>query len=219
MQDHSISLLEIKRANVSSTGEFEAYASTWTKTPDTQNDVIQRGAYLPALAAHKAAGTLPAMLWSHDVKTPIGRWLSFEEDSHGLKATGKLTLETRKGAEAHALMRDSAVFLSVGFFIAKGGQKKSGSTRIITKISKLVEVSLVSLPSNSEAKILNVKKLTTPRAFEKLLRDSGGLSAREAKRACAGGWRGYVRDERQTDIDKVLAKIDELKTELIERKL
>ena len=210
-------LIEIKRASVTATGEFTGYASTWDGQPDSYGDVIRRGAFVPALTTHKANNTQPAMLWSHDTGEPVGRWHSFVEDGHGLLATGKLTLKTKRGSEAYALLQDDAIALSVGFILAKDGATQKGGYREITKVAKLLEVSLVGLPANSNARITQIKKPETAREFERLLRDTAGFSARESKRAVAGGWSAFARDERTNELDLVLSKIEELH-KLIEAK-
>lgn len=208
-------LHEIKRADVTSTGTFSGYASTWGGPPDSYGDIISRGAFLSAIQSHKASDTMPALLWSHDQQEPIGKWLTLTEDSTGLLVHGKLTLGTKRGKEAHALLKDDAIALSIGFSLAEGGAKTSGNTRTITKVGKLAEISLVSMPANSRAKVI-ATKATTPREYEKQLRDQLGLSVREAKRACAGGWSSLVRDEHSTDLNRVLSEIQDLRT-IIER--
>ncbi len=209
-----ITPIEIKRASVTETGHFEGYASTWDGEPDHQGDIIKRGAFSQAVAYHEKNDTMPAMLWGHDHKEPVGKWLSFVEDDHGLLAIGKLTLGTKRGQEAHALLKDNALSLSIGFILALGGSASKNGIREITGISRLHEVSLVSVPANVHAKITNVK--ASPRIFEKALRATLGLSAKEAKRVTASGWHGLVRDE-HSDFDHVLSRLDELKSELIRR--
>ena len=61
------------------------------------------------------------MLWGHDHKEPVGKWLTLKEDATGLQVTGRLTLGTRRGAEAYALLQDDALALSIGFAVAGGG--------------------------------------------------------------------------------------------------
>ena len=208
MTNHtSPQLLEIKRATLTQTGEFTGYASTWDGEPDLQNDTVARGAFSPALTLHRKNNTMPAMLWNHDSSEPIGRWLSFEEDSTGLLATGKLTLDTKRGREAHALLKDNAISLSIGFSLARNGSRMKGDVREITNISRLHEISLVAVPANHNARIVEVK--ASPRAFEKALRERLGLSQREAKRVVSGGYSRLVRDER-SDLEALCERVEEL---------
>jgi Escherichia/Staphylococcus phage prohead protease len=198
-------LLEIKRSSVTDTGYFEAYASTCGPPADEVGDIIAKGAFDSALAIHKERGTLPAMLWNHDTSEPVGKWLDFQDDPHGLLGTGKLTLGTRRGQEALALLKDDAVAVSIGFAVAPGGAETKNGVRIIKNIAKLFEVSLVGVPANPRAQ---VKKPTTVKEFERALREVG-LSVRESKRVTAGGWYGFAREER-SEIDRLTETVEKL---------
>ena len=82
-----------------------------------------------------------------------------KESREGLEATGKLTLDTKRGAEAYALMKDRALGLSIGFAIPPGGAAyERDGTRTIKKI-QLFEVSAVAMPANPGARITSVKAL------------------------------------------------------------
>lgn len=205
--------LEIKRASVDAEGLFTGYGSTFDGPPDSYGDIIVKGAFKQVIADHKSAGTMPALLWAHDQSEPVGRWLDMGEDGHGLLMTGKLTLGTKRGAEASALLKDGALGLSIGFVLDRNGYERRDGIRYITKIARLLEVSLVAIPANSAAKVTGVKaKPANPRELEHLLRDAAGLSAREAKRVTAGGWGALAREERgSTNLDRVLSEIEELK--------
>ena len=66
------------------TGTFEGYGSIFNIT-DRGGDIVVPGAFTETLAAQKAAGRLPAMLWQHRQAEPIGVYTSMEEDAVGLK--------------------------------------------------------------------------------------------------------------------------------------
>jgi hypothetical protein len=99
--------------------------------------------------------------------------------------------------------------------VAPGGSEVKAGIRYIRNVARLYEVSVVALPANHRARVTSVK-LDSPRDFEKLLRD-GGLSNREAKRACAGGWKALARDEQSTELDTVLNRIEKLEQLIVER--
>lgn len=171
-------------------GLFEGVISPFGGEPDAYGDVIAAGAFKTTLARHAAKGTMPALLWQHDQKEPIGVWRELEETAMGLWGVGKLTLATKRGGDAHALMRDGALGLSIGYAATSARQSDSG-TRVLTEID-LIEVSAVSIPANHRARVVAVKAaLCASRAsFEHAQRHAFGLSAREAKRVAALGWRG-----------------------------
>lgn len=199
-----------------SEGEFVGYASTWGGPPDPYGDIFQKGAFTTAIKSSRR----PALLWSHRPEQPIGSWLGFKEDDHGLLAHGRLTMETRQGKEAHALMRDNALALSVGFSISKDGYRMDGSTRVITNVARLGEVSLVSMPANERAQVVAFKDLCASRkSFETHLRKAFGLSRREASAIAAFGYADPARKERDTHMEVVQLsrKLDSICTLLTER--
>jgi len=206
----SVVNLEVKFADDSAAeGTFSGIASAFRTRPDRHGDIIQSGAFKRTLAQHSLENTKPAMLWSHDQSRPVGAWQSFEETKQGLQAYGKLTLDVPEAKTAQALMRDNALGLSIGYRVAPGGaEMRSDGVRILKDID-LFEVSLVAVPSDTEARILSSKGIEfdadNPREFERAARDALGLSAREAKRLMSDGWRGLVREGPADDSEELAA--------------
>lgn len=201
--------VQFKFAAADEAGSFTGLASTYGGEPDAHGDLIAPGAYTNTLARHAAAGTRPALLWQHDQTNPVGVWMRFEDTTEGLVAHGKLTMDVPQAKAAHALMKDGALALSIGYSIPKGGAEIVNGARLLKQI-ELHEISLVAMPANVHARITTVKCFDpanpNPRDFERAAREALGLSAREAKRLMAGGWSGLVRDE-QTDNSTELAAI------------
>lgn len=166
--------LEIKATD---DGLIEGYGSVFNVV-DSYDDIIAKGAFLNSIAEHKAAGTMPAMLWQHDSDKPIGIWTEISEDGKGLKLKGQLALETALGKEAHALLKMGALNgLSIGFMSRKSMYDEMTDVRTLLEV-ELWEVSLVTFPANTAARITNVKnvdvnKITSIRQAEKELRDAG----------------------------------------------
>lgn len=170
--------------SVSSDGVIEGCGSAFG-VRDSYDDVITAGAYAATLAAHKAAGTMPAMLWQHDATTPIGIWTEMAEDANGLRVKGQLALDTVKGAEAYALMKMGALNgLSIGFVSKQWTYDRELDVRTLTEVD-LWEVSVVTFPSNDKSRITGIKAadvagIKTIRQAEQSLRDAG-FSADAAK--------------------------------------
>lgn len=167
-------VLEIRA--VSDDGTIEGYGSVFG-VRDDYDDVIAAGAFVDSLKAHKAAGTMPAMLWQHDADEPIGVWSEMTEDAKGLRVKGQLALETVRGKEAHALLKLGALNgLSIGFVSKQWAYDRESEVRTLTEID-LWEVSLVTFPANSKARVTNVKasadEITTPKDAERILREAG----------------------------------------------
>lgn len=203
-----------KLATVEEAGRFAGYASTFGGPADSFGDVIAPGAFARSLAEHKAAGSAPAMLWQHDSHSLIGRWSAVTEDERGLAVEGKLTLEVQRAREAYALMQDGALNgLSIGFR-TRASRLQQGGGRVLTDI-ELLEISLVTLPANSGARIGDVKagtkygagEIATIRDYEAALRDGLGFTPRAAKRLAAGGWPALAEREVRDGRDALAAAL------------
>ena len=209
MTNHtSPQLLEIKRANLTETGQFSGLASDWETEPDSQGDIIHKGAFQQALEYHRKQNTRPAFLWSHKAELPLGHWISVRETERGLEVTGQLNLDVAKAREVYSLMKTGSIGLSIGFMLSKDGAAERNGVREILDIARLPEISAVALPANSRARIHEIKQ--SPRAFEKAPIERIGLSRREAKRAVAGGYSRLVCDERAINLEDVIDRIDRL---------
>lgn len=156
-------------------GTIEGYGSVFGNV-DSYDDVIADGAFKATIAAHKSAGTMPAMLWQHESDEPLGVWTEISEDANGLKLKGKLCLDTSKGKEALALLKMGAINgLSVGFIAKEWTYNNETNIRTLTEID-LWEVSLVTFPANKKARVTNIKsaeEIAAPKDAERILRDAG----------------------------------------------
>ena len=169
-------------------GRIEGYASTFGGDPDRHGDIVTKGAFTRSLTEHKAQGTLPAMLWSHRLEEPIGRWSHMEEDSTGLFVAGQVNLKTAKGREAfeHIHAGDASGF-SIGYVTPEGGRRYLGKGAFALDDLDLVEVSIVTVPANARARIRAVKHLSSKSEAVAFLRDAG-LPKAAATRFAAGGF-------------------------------
>jgi len=217
MSDRRLSpAFEIKRAAVDDAGTFEGYASVYGGV-DSYGDTIAPHAYAATLDQHKQANTRPAMLFSHDPGQPIGVWLDMREDGQGLRVKGKLTLAVDRAREAHALMMDGALGLSIGYQVDDWAPGTKPGQRVLKAVT-LYEVSLVAMAADSAARILGVKEaFPTIRDFEEHARDALNLSAREAKKLASGGYASLVgRDDRSEELIElalgIAARAEELKS-------
>ena len=160
---------------LSDDGMIEGYGSVFG-VRDSYSDIVAAGAFNASLAAHKAAGTMPALLWQHRADEPIGVWTSMVEDQKGLAVVGQLAMDTTRGREAHALLKMRAINgLSIGFFAKDWSYDRQTDIRTVTQL-ELWEVSLVTFPSNSAARVTSVRsadEIGTPKDAERILRDAG----------------------------------------------
>jgi HK97 family phage prohead protease len=163
-------------------GVIEGYGSVFG-VMDAYADIVAAGAFAESLKAHKAAGTMPAMLWQHDSDEPVGVWTEMVEDDKGLLVRGRLAMGTTRGREASELLKMRAINgLSIGFYSRQWSYDTETDVRTLTAVD-LWEVSLVTFPANREARVQSVKSiddLATLKDCERLLRDAGGFSRSEA---------------------------------------
>lgn len=175
-QTHDLEVREFRlTVKAGADGTVEGYGSVFGN-PDFWDDIMAAGAFVKSLADHKAAGTMPAMLWQHNSDEPIGVWTEMVEDANGLRVKGQLALNTTRGKEAYELAKMGALNgLSVGFITKQFEYDTETDVRTITE-ADLWEVSLVTFPANTKARLVSVKSIddiSAPKDAERVLRDAG----------------------------------------------
>jgi HK97 family phage prohead protease len=166
--------IRVKAEDVRDDGTFTGYGSVFN-VQDGGHDIVLPGAFAESLAQHKAAGTMPKLLWQHDPWEPLGIWTDMREDGHGLFCEGKLLLDIELGRKAHILLKNRAIDgLSIGYdcqeWEIEESEPASAPTgpggmylycgpqvRRLKKIN-LWEVSVVTFPMNTEARVNTVKR-------------------------------------------------------------
>lgn len=162
--------------------KFAGYASVFDGV-DSYGDTIVKGAFEETLKIHG----MPKMFYNHDWSgLPLGKYLSASEDSKGLYVEGELTQNMSLSEDVRAAMAHETIDgLSIGGFLKKGDYEETEKGRRITKWSKLMEISPVVFPADSNARIDTVKgidfsetidEIKTIRDFETFLRDASGFS-------------------------------------------
>lgn len=143
-------------------GLFEGYASLYG-VPDLSRDIVLPGAFRETLQKTGVRGV--RLLWQHDPAEPIGIWRILREDSRGLYAVGQLNLDTQRGRELEALIRQGAVDgLSIGFRVKRYRRDAKGQGRELVSVD-LWEISLVSFPLLPQARLTKSEvKARRPRA-------------------------------------------------------
>jgi HK97 family phage prohead protease len=165
---------------LSEDGVFSGYGAVFGNI-DLGLDIVQKGAFKRSLAEHKAAKTMPKLLWQHDTWQPIGIYTDMYEDEKGLYVEGKLALKTIKGAEAYELLLMGAISgLSIGYNASKYEYDTETYVRKLIDVD-LWECSLVTFAMNPEATVSGVKGAElTEREFEQLLTRDAGFSRSQA---------------------------------------
>ncbi|WP_434565152.1 HK97 family phage prohead protease [Thermoanaerobacterium thermosaccharolyticum] len=133
-------------------GIFEGYAAVFGNE-DLVGDIIEPGAFSKTLQENPK---MP-ILWQHNPAEPIGVTLAATEDGKGLRVQGQLNLETTRGREAYALLKQGALKgLSIGYDTIK--EAWDGTIRRLKEI-RLWEWSLVTFPANPMAQVEGIKSV------------------------------------------------------------
>lgn len=163
---------------VTDEGQFEGYGSVFN-VKDSYDDIVVPGAFAESLARHRKEGTMPALLWQHESDDPIGVYLDMFEDNVGLYVKGQLAIKTEGGSDAYELLKLKAITgLSIGFETVEEEYDRVSGARKLKKVD-LWEVSLVTFPANTSARVSAVKSIDDLKSAEAYLRDAG-LSRKEA---------------------------------------
>lgn len=166
-------ITELKAAT--SGWEVAGYASTFGGTPDSYGDIVAKGAFADSLLTRPNV----KLLWQHDMGEPIGKVISLREDDKGLLGQWSI-VPTDTGTKAHQLLQAGLVdSLSIGF-MTKDAEYTADGVRLLKAVD-LYEVSLVTVPANTNAVVTSFKA-DVP--FDVLLRqatDALMLAVREAK--------------------------------------
>lgn len=201
--------------SVSDSGEFEGYGSVFG-VKDSHDDVVVPGAFSASLQAWADKKSLPALLWQHRMDEPIGVYTEMKEDDVGLYLRGRLLIDDDPLAKrAHAHMKaGSLTGLSIGYVLKDWEYDRTKEVSLLKEID-LWEVSLVTFPSNDEARISDVKsalargEVPEQNIIERVLRDIG-LSSTQAKAFMAGGY-GALSPCNAKDVGDALNALKNLK--------
>lgn len=184
--------LEIR--SLTNSGEFSGYGSVFDII-DGHGTALTQGAFTRSLNDWKQKKRLPPMLWQHKQDEPIGVYTSMREDSKGLLVEGQLLVNDdplAKRAYAH-LKAGSINGLSIGFrSISKAETYDDATGAVLLNDVDLIEISLVTFPSNQSATVTNVRNqllagtVPSPKLVEDILRDAG-FSRRQAKAILSDG--------------------------------
>jgi HK97 family phage prohead protease len=199
-------------------GTFSGYVSVFNNV-DLGGDVILPGAFADSLAAWKAKGALPPVLWQHRTGEPL--FLEMREDSVGLWVKGRLLVnDVPRAKEARALLQAKAINgMSIGYVSRDDSWDRVTDVRTLKRVD-LYEGSIVTFPMNPMAGVTDVKTrlaaLESLADVERHLREAGGFSKAEAVALVSHIKSLSARAEPEHDAD-LLAGLDALHKSLAGR--
>lgn len=133
---------------------FAGYASVFSHV-DRQNDVILPGAFAASIKKKKQY----ILLWQHNHSEPIGKITHIHEDAHGLYIKGELILEIRKAMDVYYMLKNDILnSFSIGYNVIDWSFDHSPESHEEVRIIKnlqLWEISLVTFPANTYARLTN----------------------------------------------------------------
>lgn len=159
-----------EQVEVAEGGSFVGYAATFDREPDAYGDVIAKGAFADTIAAwneRAAQGVYIPLLWGHNVDDPkynIGRITKAEEDERGLRVEGEFDASSEKAQYVRKLVKEGRVFqMSFAYEILDAGDVELEGGTKANELRKLdlFECSIVQIPANQHAEVIEVKSTTT----------------------------------------------------------
>lgn len=144
--------LEVKDLDTTK-GIVQFYGSAFNNL-DSDGDIVVPGAYTKTLAENGPAGKGRLRhLWQHDSLEPIGKFLSAEQDSHGLLLESHVA-KTARGKDALALYELGIGEHSIGYVVEKDDRRPEG--RYLKEL-RLREVSFVTWGANPLTPLVGMK--------------------------------------------------------------
>lgn len=146
-------------------GTLVAYAATFDRDPDSYGDVIARGAFKDTLEKWAASDARIPLLFGHRTDDPemnLGAVIHAEEDERGLRIEASFDPDNQKAQYARKLVREGRLSkMSFAFDVIEEGTITLEDGREANELRKvdLFEVSLVPIPANSHADVIDVKAL------------------------------------------------------------
>lgn len=152
-------------------GQFEAYASTWIREPDSYGDVVKKGAFRDTLKAWAKSGAVLPILYGHDIANPFNnlggasaKLGDLVEDEHGLKVKASLDLENPTAMQVYRMLKGRRINqMSFAFDVIDAAEvnlrKDDGTAVPVRELRKmnLHEISVVPFGANADTEVLAVK--------------------------------------------------------------
>ena len=139
-----------------------AYAATFHEEPDSYGDIIAPGAFTETLQKWEESNANIPLLFGYRMDDPllnIGVVTEAEQDETGLKVKAVFDMTNERGAYAYKLVKEGRLSkLSFAYDVLDAAPRElDGMTVNELKKLDIFEVSLVPVPANQHAEVLEVK--------------------------------------------------------------
>ena len=153
-------------ADMPADGIVEGYASTFDREPDSYGDVVAKGAFEESLARWRESGKPIPLLYGHSTDDPeynIGKVIDAYEDERGLFVRAEFDADNPKAQYVRKLVQQGRLYqFSFAYQVLDAGTVELDSGLEAYELRKLdiFEVSLVQIPANQHAEVVEVKAAT-----------------------------------------------------------
>lgn len=164
-KDRTMKYKDAGSIEVGDGGHFAGYAATFHRDPDCYGDVIARGAFADTLEAWQeksSRGIYIPLLYGHNTSDPeynIGRVTEAREDETGLYVEGDFDADNPKAQYVRKLASEGRLY-QFSFAYDVGDEARveiDGAKANELRKLDLYEVSLVQIPANQHAELVDVK--------------------------------------------------------------
>ena len=162
MAEHLTKSFEMKADDA---GRIAGYFSTYEKTPDSYGDIIEPGAFTKTIEARRETGHPFPLCWNHDFSAVIGA-VEVSEKEKGPYCEGGF-IDTQQAQDVRKMCQSGAVYqFSFAYDVLKrrdptAEEAKSGVLNVLQEV-EVFEISVVTVPANSNAQITEVKTAAEP---------------------------------------------------------
>ena len=152
-------------ADMPADGIVEGYASTFDREPDSYGDVVAPGAFADTLARWRESGKPIPLLYGHSTDDPeynIGKVVDAYEDERGLFVRAEFDADNPKAQYVRKLVKEGRLYqFSFAYQVLDAGTVELDSGLEAYELRKLdiFEVSLVQIPANQHAEVVEVKSV------------------------------------------------------------
>lgn len=155
-------------------GSVTGYAATFDRIPDSYGDVIAPGAFAKTLErweSLRAEGKFIPLLYGHSTDDPaynIGRVVDAKEDDRGLLITAEFDAENETAQYVRKLVQQGRLYqFSFAYSVNDAGPVTldDGADAYELRELELYEISLVQIPANQRAVVLDIKSAKAGRVL------------------------------------------------------
>lgn len=143
-------------------GTITGYFSTYHREPDSYGDVIAKGAFTDTIAKRKESGHPFPLCWNHSLEAEdiIGKVTEIVDTDNGPLMTAEF-FDTPRAQLARELVKSGAIYqFSFAFDILDEGPVELGKGQTANELRKLdlFEISIVPIPANQHAQVVEIKE-------------------------------------------------------------